>query len=228
METFSALLALCAMNSPVTCEFPSQRPVTRSFDVFFDLCLNKRLSKQLRRRWFETPSRSLWCHCNWPHCSKLKGPAIFSDQFATDVKANGLIQLWRGYFNVSGPFSLKLFMLKFTLFNKDFQTCLLVDWTAQPPPNHSDDFELHGPWVFTWIFRIISVPWSSCMSCIYRTVNCTIRRLHWFVITFILGQFWPMCTFIYKACKSYYCCIVIIFILFYYDYMYNVFIMVTF
>ena len=47
METFSALLALCAGNSPVTGEFPSQRPVTRSFDVFFDLCLNKRLSKQL-------------------------------------------------------------------------------------------------------------------------------------------------------------------------------------
>ena len=43
METFSALLALCAGNSPVTGEFPSQRPVTRSFNAFFDLCLNKRL-----------------------------------------------------------------------------------------------------------------------------------------------------------------------------------------
>ena len=37
----SALLALCAGNSPVTGEFPSQRPVTRRFDVFFDLRLNK-------------------------------------------------------------------------------------------------------------------------------------------------------------------------------------------
>ena len=36
-NTFSALLALCVGNSPVTGEFPSQRPVTRSFDVFFDL-----------------------------------------------------------------------------------------------------------------------------------------------------------------------------------------------
>ena len=43
MEKFSALLALCARNSPGTGEFPAQRPVTRSFDVFFDLCLNKRL-----------------------------------------------------------------------------------------------------------------------------------------------------------------------------------------
>ena len=43
---------------------PSQRPVTRSFGVFFDLRLNKRLSKQQRCWWFETPSRSLWRHCN--------------------------------------------------------------------------------------------------------------------------------------------------------------------
>ena len=46
METFSALLAICAGNSPVTGEFPAQRPVMRSFDVYFDLCLNKRLIKQ--------------------------------------------------------------------------------------------------------------------------------------------------------------------------------------
>ena len=37
METFSALLAICAGNSSVTGEIPAQRPVTRSFDVFFDL-----------------------------------------------------------------------------------------------------------------------------------------------------------------------------------------------
>ena len=64
METFPALLALCEGNPPVTGGFPSQRLVTRRFDVFFQLCLNKRLSKQPTRRWFETPSRSLWRHCN--------------------------------------------------------------------------------------------------------------------------------------------------------------------
>ena len=46
IETFSALLALCAGNSPVTGEFPSRIPVTRSFGIFFDLRLNKRLSKR--------------------------------------------------------------------------------------------------------------------------------------------------------------------------------------
>ena len=45
METFSALLVLCKENSPVTGESPSQRPVARSFDVFFDLRLNKRPGK---------------------------------------------------------------------------------------------------------------------------------------------------------------------------------------
>ena len=56
METFSALLAFCAGNSPVTGEFPSQRPVTRSFDVFFDLRPNKGLIKQWLGWWFQTPS----------------------------------------------------------------------------------------------------------------------------------------------------------------------------
>ena len=60
METLSALLAICAGNSPVTGEFPAQKPVTRSFDVFFDLRLNKRLSKQSWGWLFETPSRPLW------------------------------------------------------------------------------------------------------------------------------------------------------------------------
>ena len=64
METFSALLALCAGNSPATGEFPTQRPVTRNFDVFFDLRLSKGLSKLSRRGWFETPSRSSWRHSN--------------------------------------------------------------------------------------------------------------------------------------------------------------------
>ena len=60
METFSALLALCAGNSPGTGEFPSQRPVTRGFDVFVDLRPNKRLSKQSRGWWFERKCLKYW------------------------------------------------------------------------------------------------------------------------------------------------------------------------
>ena len=63
MEAFSALLPLCGeFTGPG--EFPAQRPVTRSFDVFFDLRLNKRLGKQPWGWWFEAPSWSLWRQCN--------------------------------------------------------------------------------------------------------------------------------------------------------------------
>ena len=64
METFSMLLALCVGNSPATGEFPAQRPVTPSFDVFFDLRPNKRLSEQSWGWCFEMPLCSLWHHCN--------------------------------------------------------------------------------------------------------------------------------------------------------------------
>ena len=64
METFSALLAICADNSPVPGELSAQRPVTRSFDIFFDLRLNGWLNKQSWGWWFETPSRPSWRHSN--------------------------------------------------------------------------------------------------------------------------------------------------------------------
>ena len=64
LETFSALLTLYAGNSPVTGEFPALRPVTRGFDVFVHLYLNKRFSKQSWSWWLKTPSRSLWRRFN--------------------------------------------------------------------------------------------------------------------------------------------------------------------
>ena len=95
METFSALLALCAGHSPVTGEFPSQRPVMRSFDVFFDLHLNKRLSKQSKRRWFEMPSRSLWRHCNEyspPVADALSVTFWLNHWIKADVKPNYMVR----------------------------------------------------------------------------------------------------------------------------------------
>ena len=64
METFSALPAIGAGNSPLPGEFPAQSPETRSYDVFFDLRLNKRLCKQSWGWWFEMLLRPLWGHCN--------------------------------------------------------------------------------------------------------------------------------------------------------------------
>ena len=76
-------MALCARNSPVAGEFPTQRPLTQSVDVcplvnnywplsllpvfskiLKNMSLSKQLSKQSGRRSFGTPSRPLWRHCN--------------------------------------------------------------------------------------------------------------------------------------------------------------------
>ena len=64
MEKKSTLLAIYAGNSPVPGEFPTKRPVTRSFDVYFGLRPNKRLSEQSWGWWFEMPSHPLWRHRN--------------------------------------------------------------------------------------------------------------------------------------------------------------------
>ena len=73
MEAFSALLTLCVGNPSLTRGFPSKRSVTQSFDVFFGMRLNKRLNKQTRCRWFETPWHSLCCHCNAIHQGYFTG-----------------------------------------------------------------------------------------------------------------------------------------------------------
>ena len=79
METFSALLAICAGNSSITGEFLTQRPVTQSFDVIFEMRPNKRLSKQSWGWWFETPSRPLWHHCNEVKQTKSAFDEIIAD-----------------------------------------------------------------------------------------------------------------------------------------------------
>ena len=73
MEAIFASLALCVGNSPVTGEFPAQRPVRRSIGVFFDLHLNKRFSKHSWGWWVETLFHSLWRHCNDPFGGLLYG-----------------------------------------------------------------------------------------------------------------------------------------------------------
>ena len=88
MVTISASLALCAGNSPVTSEFPAQRPVTRSFDVFFHLCLNKRLSKQSWVWWFVTSLHQSWRHSDnhyyWWH-GFMRRPIMSSNLFLWSV-----------------------------------------------------------------------------------------------------------------------------------------------
>ena len=135
METFSALLALCAGNSPVSGEFPSQRPVTRSFDVFFNLRLNKGLSKQSWGWWFETPSCSLWRHCNARSRYFRQGQVIASHNILCDPIANpclGYLILAPKSSNVK-PCIIEIQMSlqenKYTLFNHCCKKCNFQTYT---------------------------------------------------------------------------------------------------
>ena len=86
---------LCAVHTPVTGEFPSQKPVTRIFDVFLDLRPNKRSSKESRGWWFGTPSRSLWRYCNVNRWTDWYGSGLFPKSLSSYmVWAPNFQSLW--------------------------------------------------------------------------------------------------------------------------------------
>ena len=66
---------------------PRTKPVTRSFDVFFDLCLHKKLSKQSWGWWFETLSHPLWRHRNIG--------CVFWQQVPTSTESCALLRQWQ-------------------------------------------------------------------------------------------------------------------------------------
>ena len=122
METFSALLAICAGNSPVTGEFPTKRPVTRRFNVFFDLILNKRLSKQSWSWSFETPLCSLWRHYNGvandglvPIGAKTLATIMRTYASHSKQKAIGESCLW--------SWEIQMLLLKLKHMDMDFHQC---------------------------------------------------------------------------------------------------------
>ena len=89
------------VTGPLCGEFTPQRSVTRSFDVFFDLHRNKRLSKQPWGWWFETPSWSLWRHCN-KYCSV----EIVTRGLVANLLANGF------HLNANGDCQSRLKLLR--------------------------------------------------------------------------------------------------------------------
>ena len=95
METFFALLAICAGNSLV----PAERPVTRSFDGFFGLPVNKRLSKRSWGWWFETQLRPLWRHWNVMLISSIAIASYErhtpSEEFCETYNVNPWSSVWK-------------------------------------------------------------------------------------------------------------------------------------
>ena len=134
METFSALLAFCEGNSPVTGEFPSQRPGTQRFDVSFVLRLNKRLCKQSWGWWFETPSRSLWRHCNEKHVPMVMVKiVIFSASWMTGAHGNMTIRVSNILFKLN-YFCHVIFALSSLIFCKERLVCVISKrfWSCIP------------------------------------------------------------------------------------------------
>ena len=129
----------CAGNSPVTDEFPSQRPVTRSFGVFFDLHLNKRLSKQSWGWWFETTSRSLWRHVKLPGRRVNKECKFCADILGIVCKNTFQCIVWRDRLCPCGPGSVKWTVITNP---SDAETGLFAD-------NYADTFSVDdlGPCV---------------------------------------------------------------------------------
>ena len=105
---FPRYCQFCAGNS-LPGEFTAERPVTWRFDVFFDLRLNKRLSKQSWGWWFETPSRPLLRHCNangfWPldalsHDHELRKNVCIIMCFINTLSVDKMVDIWKKRFYV--------------------------------------------------------------------------------------------------------------------------------
>ena len=125
-ETFFSSQTICLGNSPVPVEFPAQRPVKRSFDIFFHLRLNKRLSKQSWGWLFDMLSCPLWRHCNVDSANWLWAIwrlFVRSYSFYKMPKTFLMISLWlpmnsNKYSN--GMFSRKPLLHNFDNFLSDF------------------------------------------------------------------------------------------------------------
>ena len=94
METFSALLAICADNSQVTGVFPTQRPISQSSEVFLALCMNKRLNKEWWGWWFEKLSRPFWRHCNGISTSSMRQYIAESHCLALHILLQKVHTIW--------------------------------------------------------------------------------------------------------------------------------------
>ena len=162
-HAFSALLALCA----VTGEFLSQRPVTRSFGVFFHLCLNKRLSKQSWGGWFETPSHSSCRHWNEALAESTLRSNNKSGRHWTDGICKCILQmhsLLRGYLHFDHVIVCNYFhklhsFLPFDLSGRRGIVVACVCLSARLSVRSAVNFTLSARWLVTdmiWNHQICS------------------------------------------------------------------------
>ena len=185
METFSALLAICAGNSPVPGEFPTQRPVTRSFDVYFDLRPNKLLSKHSWGWWYDTLSWSLWRHCNELHNILCVGVCQW---YKSMTQALPSMSVWINYHYLkSGPGWVCVNVITYPYLNALnswlFSCKLLIIHRHQQP--------LVVPCMCFIAFIVICNGWQGVLNGHYsgfsRAVTFT-RERHYYVIMLLVSR----------------------------------------
>ena len=150
-------------------EFPTQRPVTRIFDVFLDLCLNKGLSKQPWGWWFENPSWSLWRHVMIIYAYPPYNPASVTKVFICVIKRKGSLLVIEWEF-VREIYPEKCFF------------SIILGWIVDnscprklvPRTSHNHD-------IFSWVRVDLG---TSCLgyelSCVYELRRTPINRIIWF------------------------------------------------
>ena len=122
MEAFSALLVLCAGNSPVTGEFPAQRPVRRSFDVsliyaWINSWVNNREAGDLRRHRANYDVMVMnWTLGNIFRCNSNQKEMLFipKNTFENVVRKMAAILLWLRCVNWSCHVFTQIFQGCFT------------------------------------------------------------------------------------------------------------------
>ena len=180
METFSPLLAICAGNSSVNGELPAQSPVTRSFGAFFDLHLNKCLSKQSWSWWLETPFRPLWRHCmqTFGYENRVASElhincaGIFDNQLFVRIiirsnknESDNCVEYWILYFDTHQPHDFS----KVALF--------IFDNDKHMGTKIAGHTHAHGCIVLRFVLSMISVfSFSRFIQCIYPHSS---RQLPW-------------------------------------------------
>ena len=135
----------------VTSVFPSQKPVTRNFDVFFDLRLDKQLFKQSRSWWFETPSRSLWRQCN------AKNPISIPNALTSELSRSDIVYPMFFYIGSGSGHGLLKTLHKcgerqFILISAVSRFCLSDPQSLVPPPltQHSQN-DLESKIISHWM-----------------------------------------------------------------------------
>ena len=124
--------------------------VTRSFDSFLDLRLNKQLSKLWRRRWFETQSCSLWRHCN---AFSERGPRDYHGLYSLSDKT---------------PYSQISWNLKVARFEVRVTISLWLIYLWQESRQHC----CQGTCQLSKRYGLAGSNKNKCLSCICHTETC--------------------------------------------------------